>query len=74
MWGIKLGRTYDYCRNWGHAFYDCNGNPLSNGCLVFPDHSFVFLDKDGQCDTNIVEAAKGLCLFDKAGNLIMEKV
>jgi len=70
MW--RLGRVSAKCGNWGHAFYDSSGKPISNGCLVFPDHSFVFLDKDGQCDEKIVKAANGLCVFDKAGKLIME--
>ena len=55
-----------------HSFNDSSGNPLSNGCLVFPDQPFVFLDKEGQCEAKIVEEAKAVCIFDKSGNLMME--
>ena len=53
-------------------FCDANGRELINGCLVFPDHSYSFLDRNGQCEMSVVDGVKAVALFDKKGNLIAE--
>ena len=74
MWGLGVARRFEsqLTISTGYSFLDSSGYPLSNGCLVFPDHSFVFLDKHGQCDPKIVEEAEAGAVFDKRGNLILE--